>query len=69
MHLMTNAYQWGCEFAHGLDLPLRSLGAHYQGRSLYNGKEAKGTGDPEALHKFFDKMDASLKPIGAEVLR
>jgi len=68
LHLATNAYKGGCEFVHGLDLLLRLLSVHYQGRSMYNGKEAKGKGDPEALHKFFDKMDASLKPIGVEVL-
>ena len=68
LHLSHNAYGWGVAFVHEIDTLLKSLGRHYLGHSLYNGKDSKVKGDPDAFQKFFDRMDKSLKAIGVEVV-
>ena len=68
LHLSHNAYGWGVAFVGEIDTLLKSLGRHYLGHSLYNGKDSKVKGDPDAFQKFFDRMDKSLKAIGVEVV-
>ena len=65
LHLKHNPVAWGVSLVRNLDIVLKELGSHYEGHSAY---KASSGGNPKAFEAFFDRMEASLQPIGVEIV-
>ena len=65
LHLKHNPVAWGVSLVRNLDIVLKELGCHYEGHSAY---KASSGGNPKAFEAFFDRMEASLQPIGVEIV-
>ena len=65
LHFKYNAPGWGQTLVKNLEIVLKQLGSRYEGHSQY---KADKKGNPNAFQEFFDRMEASLTPLGFEIV-